>query len=132
MTVQVDLLDVAEANDNFFVVSTVEQIEQANRIASLLTAFGATPLRRQAQHNTAHMLFAATLLIVAKEHDGEFELGTRDSTQLSKLSLGSGVLQWLQKAVEANLLELQGSTYKLTPVLIKACEPLSDIEVINA
>lgn len=132
MTVQVDLLDVAEANDNFFVVGTVEQVEQATRIASLLTAFGVLPLRRQQQHNTSHMLFAASLLIVAKDHDGEFTLGTRDATQLSRLTLGSGVLDWLQKAVDAHLLILDGQTYQLSPVLLRASEPLSDVEVINA
>ena len=132
MTAQVDLLDVAEANDNFFVVGTVEQVEQATRIASLLTAFGVLPLRRQSQHNSAHMLFSASLLIVATKYQGVFELSTRDSSQLARLPLGSGVLQWLQKAVEAHLLILDGQTYQLSPVLLRASEPLSDVEVINA
>lgn len=128
----VDLLDVASTNDNFFIVGTVEQVEQATRIASLLTAFRVLPLRRQAQHNTTHMLFAASLLIVATQHNGAFTLKTRDSSQLARLTLGSGVLDWLRVAVEANLLTKQGSTYQMQDALLRACRPLSYVEVINA
>jgi|11BtaG_2_1085332.scaffolds.fasta_scaffold03199_6 hypothetical protein len=128
----VDLLDVASDGDNFFTKATVEEIEQANRIASLLTAFGVLPVKRQAQHSINHMLFAACILTVATKHLGSFKLGTRDASQLSHLTLGSGVLQWLQKAVDVGLLHYSGDNYQLSNALLRASKPLTDAEVINA
>ena len=132
--VAVDLITLAEANECFFVKQSVENLERANRVAGLLSAFGVLPTRRATQHGHLHQLYAALLVVVADHHDYQFKLATRDTTELSKSPLSSGVLTWLARSVEQGLLihDQKAGVYSFTPTLKQACRELTDAEVVQA
>ena len=132
--VAVDLLTLAEANECYFVKQPIENLERANRVAGLLSAFAVVPTKRATQHGHLHQLYAALLVVVADHHDGQFKLATRDTTELSKSPLSSGVLTWLARSVEQGLLTYDQKTgvYTFTPTLKQACRELTDLEVVQA
>ena len=130
--VAVDLITLAEANECYFVKQPVENVERANRVAGLLSAFAVVPTKRATQHGHLHQLYAALLVVVADHHDYEFKLATRDTTELSKSPLSSGVLTWLARSVEQGLLnhDPKTGTYSFTNTLKQACRELTDAEVV--
>jgi hypothetical protein len=134
MTVAVNLITLAEANECYFIAQPVENVERAARVAGLLAAFSVVPTKRATQHGHLHQLFAALLVVVADHHDYQFKLATRDTTELSKSPLSSGVLTWLARSVEQGLLTHDQKTglYTFTPTLKQACRELTDLEVVQA
>lgn len=130
--VAVNLLTLAEANECYFVKQPVENLERANRVAGLLSAFAVVPTKRVTQHGHLHQLYAALLVVVADHHEGQFKLATRDTTELSKSPLSSGVLTWLARSVEQGLLtyDQKAGLYTFTPTLKQACRELTDAEVV--
>jgi hypothetical protein len=130
--VTVNLLTLAEANECFFTEQSVENLERANRVAGLLSAFAVVPTKRATQHGHLHQLYAALLVVVADHHDYEFKLATRDTTELSKSPLSSGVLTWLARSVEQGLLihDQKTGVYTFTNTLKQACRELTDAEVV--
>lgn len=132
--VAVDLLILAEVNECYFITQPVENLERANRVAGLLSAFAVVPTKRATQHGHLHQLYAALLVVVADHHEGQFKLATRDTTELSKTPLSSGVLTWLARSVEQGLLtyDQKAGVYTFTPTLKQACRELTDLEVVQS
>ena len=130
--VTVNLLTLAEVNECFFTEQPIQNLERANRVAGLLSAFAVVPTKRATQHGHLHQLYAALLVVVADHHDYEFKLATRDTTELSKSPLSSGVLTWLARSVEQGLLNHDQKTgvYTFTNTLKQACRELTDAEVV--
>ena len=130
--VAVDLITLAEANECYFITQPVENLERANRVSGLLSAFAVVPTKRATQHGHLHQLYAALLVVVADHHEGQFKLATRDTTELSKTPLSSGVLTWLARSVEQGLLtyDQKAGVYTFTPTLKQACRELTDAEVV--
>lgn len=132
--VAVDLIILAEANECYFITQPIQNLERANRVAGLLSAFAVVPTKRATQHGHLHQLYAALLVVVADHHEGQFKLATRDTTELSKSPLSSGVLTWLARSVEQGLLTYDQKTgvYTFTPTLSQACRELTDLEVVQS
>lgn len=128
----IDILQLAESNDNYFTTQPLERIERACSAASLLAAFGVTPSKRAVQHGHLHQLFAGMLVLIHDDHDCQFILGSRDTSQLAKQPLSSGLVNWLDTAVEQGLLLQDGQCYRFTTTLKHACRHLTDAELINA
>ena len=130
--VAVNLITLAEANECYFVKQPIQNLERANRVAGLLSAFAVVPTKRATQHGHLHQLYAALLVVVADHHEGQFKLATRDTTELSKTPLSSGVLTWLARSVEQGLLTHDQKTgvYTFTNTLKLACRELTDAEVV--
>ena len=129
----VDILELADQHETFFVSQPLEQLERAIRLAGLLSAFGVTPTKRAVQNGHLHQLFAAVLVVIHDGYEGEFSISTRNSTELAKLPLSSSVVSWLAKCVEQELLLFDPRTgvYKLSNTLRQAARPLTALEVVG-